>query len=109
MSEGKIEEGGKYLPVVYARSLDEAEWYCQVLEDHDIPAIMDEDYKSPLAGGSGRRGVPVLVPESLLEDAQAYIAQLEEMDDFSEDEADEADDEFGEDEGFHTEDEAERL
>jgi hypothetical protein len=74
------EEMDDYAPAIFARSPEEAEEYCQLLEDHDIPAVVDEEYQPP---GKGRRrqkggGVAVLVPESLLEDARAFIAEMEE-------------------------------
>ena len=75
------EELGQNVPVVYARSFEEAERYQQLLEDHGVPATVDDDYEPPATGSHGgdRGGVPVLVPESLLEDAKSNIANVEEM------------------------------
>ena len=39
------DEADQYVPVLYAHSVEEAERYCQLLEDHDIPAIVDDDYE----------------------------------------------------------------
>ena len=75
------EDLGEYVPVTYARTPDEAERYRQLLEDHDVPAVVDEDYEpgaSPAWKSTGA-GVPVLVPESLLEDAREFLAEIEEM------------------------------
>lgn len=105
------EEMGDYIPAVYGRCLEEAEKYRQLLEDHDVPAIIDEEYEPGSAQNPGdvTQGVPVLVPESLLDEARAYIASLEEMkelvveDDYPNDD----DDEFGEDQGFELDQEEE--
>ena len=96
---------GGYVPVVYAHSFEQADWYCQLLEDHDIPAITDEDYKPPPGSKSDHhhRGVPILVPKSMLADATECISQLDEMESFcEEDDIDESDDELGPDDGFET-------
>ena len=76
------EDHDGYVPVVYAEDLDEAERYCQLLEDHDIPAIVDEDYEGldTPDGADIRQGVPVLAPEIFREEAGGLIQQLEEMD-----------------------------
>lgn len=97
------EELGQNVPAVYARSFEEAERYRQLLEDHGVPATVDEDYEFPAPGNRGaeRGGLPVLVPESLLEDAKGFIASVEEMNDLVEEEdylEDDEDDLAGEDE-----------
>ncbi len=75
------ESVGELVPALYAASAKEAERYRQLLEDHGVPASVDEDYEAPLGRGKKRvpAGLPVLVPESLLEDAKGYIADMEEM------------------------------
>lgn len=75
------EDLGEYAPAVYGQSHEEAEKYRQLLEDHDVPAVIDEDYEPTAARATGtvQEGVPVLVPESLLEEAKGYIASMEEM------------------------------
>ena len=101
----ELDDLGGYVPVVYAHSFEQADWYCQLLEDHDIPAITDEDYEPPPGSKSDRhhRGVPILVPESMLADARECISQLDETESFCEDnDIDEAEDEFGPDDGFET-------
>ena len=84
--ERKIEDHGhdeadQYVPVLYAHSVEEAERYCQLLEDHDIPAIVDDDYEDLESFDSSdvRQGVAVLAPGSFQEEAQALIANLEEL------------------------------
>ena len=75
------DEADQYVPVLYAHSVEEAERYCQLLEDHDIPAIVDDDYEDVESFHSSgvRQGVPVLAPGSFREEAQSLIASLEEM------------------------------
>jgi len=96
------EELGELLPVAYAASLEEAEHYRQLLEDHDISAVVDEDYSpttpppEPLPVGA----VAVLVPASLLEDAREVIDDFEDLDVLlerdDEEEQEEEDDGYGE-------------
>ena len=75
------EDLGEYVPVIYARSPDEADKYRQLLEDHDIPAMVDEEYEpGPIrASRKAFGGVPVLVPQSLLEDAREFITEIDEI------------------------------
>jgi len=102
--------GEAYVPVIFARSHEDAEIYCQLLEDHDVPAVIDEDYEpfeSQRRAGSPD-GIPVLVPESLLEDARGFIADMENMNNFLEDEDDwDDEDEPGEDCDFAFDEEGE--
>ena len=94
------EDLGNYVPVAYAKGLSEAERYRQLLEDHDIPALLDEDLEAdpPARRRPGTHGVPILVPESLLEDSREFIADFEERDSLIEEEdeedSDDEDDEF---------------
>ena len=93
-----------FVPTFLARSTEEAEGYRQLLDDHDIPAIVgtDEDLDekgSPLE--AARRpgmthGVPVLVPDVLLDEASEVIADRGKIDELDEDDLEEdQDDEFG--------------
>ena len=67
-------DSGEFVPAFFARDLQEAEEYCELLSDHDIPARagVDEelakgDTEQRVAGRRGMtHGVPVLVPETLL-------------------------------------------
>ena len=95
-----------FVPAVFARSGDEADQYCQLLSDHDVPAKVgadedpldeDEDHRAASQRGI-THGVPVLVPESLLDEASEIIADREdfaEFDDEEEDEEEEEDETFG--------------
>ena len=80
----KVPDGSEdsFVPAVFARSPEEAEVYCELLNDHEIPAVVgDED--SPIGGQHQVRhgmthGLPVLVPEPMLDEAGAVIASREE-------------------------------
>jgi hypothetical protein len=95
-----------FVPAVFARSFEEAERYRELLDDHDIPAIIgndeeDEEKVGKKSKGRGMtRGVPVLVPEVLLDEASEVIADREEIDEFETAEDDLAEDEDEEDDEF---------
>lgn len=105
----------EFVPAFFAQSYDEAEEYCELLSDHDIPAragvddelAEDQDSEHRVAGQRGMtHGVPVLVPESLLDEASEVIADREDFPDFQdedEEEEDEEDEAFGLDE-LHSDD-----
>jgi hypothetical protein len=98
----------EFVPAVFARSSEQAEMYCELLNDHDIPAVVGDAEDAPPSqrGRSMAHGVPVLVPEALLDEAGEVIAEREdaedefelgdeEVDDEDEDEFDELGDSFG--------------
>lgn len=99
-----------YVPVFFARNIAEAEEYCELLGDHEIPAragldeelLADADPDHRAASRRGMtHGVPVLVPESLLDEASEVIADREDFDEFGDgEEADEEEDEEEEDFGL---------
>jgi len=69
------------VPVILARSPEEAEVYCELLHDHDVAAVVgDEDSLDanghPVQHGM-THGVPVLVPEPMLDEAGEIIASRE--------------------------------
>lgn len=84
------------VPVVYGRDEDEAEEYRQLLEDHEIEATVGFDALAETPEDTDdraiSRGIPVLVPDSLLDEASEIIADREDTEDF------EVEDEFEEDE-----------
>jgi hypothetical protein len=98
--EGQEEEYSDFVPAVFARSLNEAQKYQELLNDHDIPAIvgLDEELQSEEDTPRVKRrkgmthGVPVLVPEVLLDEASEVIADREEHDEFETDDDDDLDD-----------------
>lgn len=101
------EEASGFVAVLIARSVKRAEQFCELLDDHDIPAIIGaggelaelEDAGNVSAGPDDvSRGVPVLVPESMLDEASQIIADREDFGNVVEGELEEEedeDDEFG--------------
>ena len=84
-----------FVPVFFARDRSEADLYCELLSDHDIPArtgeddvaIGEMDVEHLLASQRGMtHGVPVVVPETLLDEASEVIADREDFTEFDEDE-----------------------
>jgi hypothetical protein len=101
----ELDESGRseYVPAVFARSMEEAEKYRELLDDHDIPAIIgadepeEESRKRRQRGIS--RGLPVLVPEALLDEASEVIAErAEQADEFEADTDDDLEDDDDEEE-----------
>ncbi len=98
-----------YLPAFFARNIAEAEEYCDLLGDHEIPAragldeelLADADPDHRAASRLGMtHGVPVLVPESLLDEASEVIADREDFHKFGDGveedvEEDEDEEDFG--------------
>jgi hypothetical protein len=76
-----------FVPAVFAKDAGEAESYSELLRDHDIPAICGLDEAQKENGESGKkdrrcrmtRGIPVLVPEGLLDEASEIIADRENL------------------------------
>ena len=95
-----------FMPAVFARSMKEAEEYCELLGDHGIPTIigdesdLDEDHfqKTPRRASAIHR-LPILVPEVMLDEADEIIALLEEVNNFNSDDEYSLDEE-GEELGF---------
>ena len=85
---GTSQEHGGYAAVLVARSLEEAEHYCQLFNDHDIDAVIgdgdldDVRTERKLTGDSAIGGVPVLVAEEMLDEAKEIIADREDLDEF---------------------------
>ncbi len=105
-------EKGKagFVSAVFARTSEEAERYRDLLEDHDIPAIIDasggKGDDEDAAGGVGkmRRGFSVMVPETLLDEATEIIANRETLSELElADEPDkDEDDELANEDDFET-------
>jgi len=97
------EEQSEFVPVIFARSREDAERYRDLLEDHNIPAVVgtDADDEDALPSRSGMtHGVDVLVPEALLDEASEIIADREDLDEFApteevDDDDEDEDDDFG--------------
>jgi hypothetical protein len=110
----------QFVPVVFADSPMEAERYRSLLENRDIPVVLQEALPTSDRSSSGIWDVPVLVPDELLNDASEiisssaapdddddyddddddYIEQDDQQDDLDEDEDDDygLDDDFDDDE-----------
>jgi len=88
----------EFVAVVFARSMEEAETYMELLEDHDIPGRLgphediEGDQGVPLAHQGMTHGVPIMVPESMLDEASEIIADRDNTEDFEEELEDEEDD-----------------
>ena len=92
-----------FVPAVFARSVDEAEDFRALLDDHDIPAVIasddelsDDEVPSAVRARATSRGVAVMVPEVLLDEASEIIADREDDEEFRT--GDEFDDETEDDE-----------
>ncbi len=93
-----------FVPAVMARDLEEAARYRDLLDDHDIPSVItsepepqDDDDES-IGRSEMTHGVPVLVPEVLLDEASEIVAGRQESSiEFGEDDLvdDDDDDEYG--------------
>ena len=97
-----------FVPAVFARDSDDAQSYVALLKDHEIPAIVgagqtpqesDQPEEAPAARRL-TRGVPVLVPDALLDEASEIIADRENLSEYGltepeESDAEEDDENFG--------------
>lgn len=88
---------------MFAGSQDEAERCCELLKENGIPATLGEDED----GQSRRAGIPLLVPESLLESASEILSARSEDDVQDGLDADEDEEEDDDDDDFDDEDEFE--
>ena len=90
-----------FVPAVFARDAEEAVSYSELLRDHDIPAVCGISSAAEKEDGSGEKnqrrgithGVPVLVPEDLLDEASEVIADRENLSEFKLDDIEEDEDE----------------
>jgi len=81
-------EHGEFVPVVHAKSTEEAERFRDILADHDIPAMIDDDDHpgdighEVSSGIGGDATLSVLVPEEFLDEANEVISDCEDVEDF---------------------------
>ena len=68
------------IPVIYARNLTEAEFYRSLLEEQDLPVVIQKNNHSAHTSPSTEQ-VPVLVPEDSLTEAQYIIEHRDQADD----------------------------
>ena len=107
----KIDE---FVPILFADSMEEAEEYCQLLEDHGIKTSTEDsgrqDDNNGIADGKAdddgdtysddmSHGVPVFVHKSNIDEANEIISEHDDLAAFGLDDDefddDEADDDFG--------------
>ncbi len=81
-----------FVPVVFADSLAQAQRLSMLLEECRIPTFV-ETQNADLIDPSVSRGVPVLVPSEVFDEASEVLAALEDDDDEDEFEVDYDDDE----------------
>ena len=101
MPDSQRSDNTEYVAVVVARSSEHAETYRELLADHDIPSILGtedgsgSDDDTSEEGPAMTRGIPVLVPEGLLDEAGEIIADREDFEELDEeDDLDEDDEQF---------------
>lgn len=75
MQERSFEEE-EFVPVVYARTMAEAEHYRTMLEDHDIRVLIEDEDSELVPPDQRRPGIPVLVPAEQLADAEDILEEL---------------------------------
>lgn len=68
------------IPVIYARNLTEAEFYRSLLEEQDLPVVIQKNNHSAHTSPS-TEPIPVLVPENSLTEAQYIIDHRDQADD----------------------------
>jgi hypothetical protein len=74
-----------YVLAFRAHSTAQAEAFCQLLEDHEIPALVGEEAEDVLNVDelpAPREGIAICVPETFLEEAQEIVADMEDCEDF---------------------------
>ncbi len=71
----------QFVPVVFADSAAEAERYRSLLENRDIPVVLQETLPTSEQSGPRIWDVPVLVPDELLNDASEIISSSAAPDD----------------------------
>ena len=95
----------QFVPVAVARSDEQAQEYRELLADHGIEVLVGFDEweahgEPDVEPGAMDHGVPVLVLESLLDEASEVIADREGDDDFDPEDEDEEEDDDEEDLDF---------
>lgn len=68
-------DAAKFVAVLTVDDLDEAELYQSLLEEHEIPAVVQEDYTETDDDPAHLGQVAVMVPEDHLAEAQDIIEQ----------------------------------
>lgn len=71
----------EFVPVAFADNITEAEVYRALLEYRDIPTIIEDRFADEPELPVITRGLPVLVPNEMLDDASDILAGKDEPDD----------------------------
>lgn len=71
------------VPVIFVRDLTEAQYYKNLLQDHDIPVVIDEE--AVMDDMEETTGIAVLVAEENLAEAQDILELSTDDDEFEED------------------------
>jgi hypothetical protein len=104
-------ELAEFVPVIFARDVDQAEKIKSLLEDCGIPTLVDVDDRDLPWPAPFTPRVPLLVPEELQDTASEIVAEIENQPaaGFDEDDMDDdsADDGFAEDDEFEEDDDEE--
>ena len=64
-----------FVPVRFARNLEEAGFFKSLLEEHDIPVLIQDENIEAIGLPLPTRGVPVLVPDDNLAEAEDILEQ----------------------------------
>lgn len=67
-------ELSEFVPVVFAKNEEEAEQIKMLLEENAIPILVEDDGFGLTGVPALRRGIPLLVPDELLEEASGLVA-----------------------------------
>ena len=86
-NEAGNEQAHDYVQVYLAGNLAEAEFFKGMLEANDIPALIEGEASESIGLGESAfaKGVPVLAPDTMADEAAAIIADHAEGGDYDED------------------------
>jgi hypothetical protein len=70
-----------YVVVVFAEDTGQAMEYKQLLDNNDIPAVINE-HEEPIPGGINENEIAVMVPEEYIDEAHVVIESQQAYDDF---------------------------
>jgi hypothetical protein len=70
-----------YVVVAFAEDIGQATEYKMLLDNNDIPAIVNE-HEEPVPGGLTANEIAVMVPEEYLDEAHVVIESQQAYDDF---------------------------
>ena len=65
----------EYVPVMFVHNHGEAEFYRSLLEDHDIPVVVEDEEEVAVGVVAKGADIPIMVPREQQEDAEVIIEQ----------------------------------